>query len=55
MPEIGTVNTLVKTRDEIRATIRMYEKRIARARSRASPPSCKCFFGRLIAYKLTRN
>jgi hypothetical protein len=33
MPEIRTVTTLVKKRDEIRASIRMYEKRIAQARS----------------------
>ena len=33
MPEIRTVTTLVKKRDEIRTSIRMYEKRIAQARS----------------------
>ncbi len=33
MPEIRTVTTLVKKRDEIRASIRMYEKKIAQARS----------------------
>jgi hypothetical protein len=33
MAEIRTVTTLVKKRDEIRATIRMYEKKIAQARS----------------------
>jgi hypothetical protein len=33
MGEIRTVTTLVKKRDEIRASIRMYEKRIAQARS----------------------
>ena len=33
MPEIRTVTTLTRKRDEIRATIRMYEKKIAQARS----------------------
>jgi hypothetical protein len=33
MPEIRTVKTLVKKRDEIRASIRMYEAKIAQARS----------------------
>jgi hypothetical protein len=33
MPEIRTVTTLVKKRDEIRASIRMYESKIAQARS----------------------
>ncbi len=33
MPEIRTVTTLVKKRDEIRASIRMYEAKIAQARS----------------------
>jgi hypothetical protein len=33
MPEIRTVTTLVKKRDEIRATIRMCEKKIAQARA----------------------
>ncbi len=33
MGEIRTVTTLVKKRDEIRASIRMYEKKIAQARS----------------------
>jgi hypothetical protein len=33
MPEIRTVTTLQHKRDEIRASIRMYEKKIAQARS----------------------
>jgi hypothetical protein len=33
MPEIRTVTTLVKKRDEIRASIRMYEKRLEQAKS----------------------
>ena len=33
MAEIRTVTTLVKKRDEIRASIRMYESKIAQARS----------------------
>jgi len=33
MAEIRTVTTLIKKRDEIRASIRMYEKKIAQARA----------------------
>jgi hypothetical protein len=33
MPEIRTVTTLVKKRDKIRASIKMYEAKIAQARS----------------------
>jgi hypothetical protein len=33
MPEIRTVTTLTRKRDEIRASIRMYEKKIAQAQS----------------------
>jgi hypothetical protein len=33
MAEIRTVTTLVRKRDEIRASIRMYEKKIAQAKS----------------------
>lgn len=33
MPEIRTVTTLTKKKDEIRASIRMYEAKIAHARS----------------------
>ena len=37
MAEIRTVTTLVKKRDEIRATIRMYEKKIAQALFTSEP------------------
>ena len=37
MPEIRTVTTLQYKRDEIRATIRMYEKKIAQALFTSEP------------------